>query len=96
MDIHCAPADNVKRVFNNAYPVSADDSMLGIRLEPELARRLEWLARATGRPKSDLAREALRAYLDANVEEARRQSLLASRAPTVDLPSDDTGWTAQN
>jgi len=34
--------------------------MLGIRLEPELARRLDWLARATGRPKSDLAREAIR------------------------------------
>ena len=69
--------------------------MLGIRLEPELARRLDWLARATGRPKSDLAREAIRRYLDDNVEEARRQSLLASRAPTAELPSDDTGWTAQ-
>ena len=68
--------------------------MLGIRLEPELARRLDWLARATGRPKSDLAREAIRGYLDNNVEEARRQSLLASRTPTAELPSDDTGWTA--
>ena len=76
--------------------MSASDSMLGVRLEPELARRLEWLARATGRPKSELAREALRRFLDANVAEAHRQSLLASRAPTVDLPSDDTGWTAQN
>lgn len=76
--------------------MSSIDTMLGIRLEPELARRLEWLARATGRPKSDLAREALRDFLDANVEEARRQSLLASQAPTDDLPSDDTGWTPQN
>ena len=46
--------------------------MLGIRLEPELARRLDWLARATGRPKSDLAREAIRRYLDSNADEARR------------------------
>ena len=70
--------------------------MLGIRLEPELRRRLDWLARATGRPKSDLAREAIRRYLDSNVEEARRQSLLASRVDTEDMPSDDAGWTAQH
>lgn len=76
--------------------MSTDDSILGIRLEPELARRLEWLARATGRPKSDLARAALRGYLDANVDEARRQSLLASRAPAVELTADDTGWSAQS
>ena len=69
--------------------------MLGIRLEPDLESRLDWLARATGRPKSDLAREALRGYLDSNVEEARRQSLLASRTPIADLTSDDTGWTPQ-
>ena len=69
--------------------------MLGIRLEPELARRLDWLARTTGRPKSDLAREAIRSYLDNNVEEARRQSLLASCAKNAELPSDDTGWKAE-
>ncbi len=33
--------------------------MLVIRLEPKLARRLDWLARATGRPKSELARDAI-------------------------------------
>lgn len=76
--------------------MGADVSMLGIRLEPELARRLDWLARATGRPKSDLAREALRSYLDANVVEARRQSLLASQAPVGEFTADDTGWTAQS
>jgi len=69
--------------------------MLGIRLEPELERRLDWLARATGRPKSDLAREAIRGYLDRNVEEARRQSLLASRTTIADMTSDDTGWSPQ-
>lgn len=70
--------------------------MLGIRLEPELARRLDWLARATGRPKSDLAREAIRRYLDSNAEEARRQSILASREVSEEMPSDDTGWMAQH
>lgn len=70
--------------------------MLGIRLEPELARRLDWLARATGRPKSDLAREAIRRYLDSNAEEARRQSILASRTRAAEMTSDDDGWTGQH
>ena len=70
--------------------------MLGIRLEPELSRRLDWLARATGRPKSDLAREAIRRYLESNADEARRQSLLASRVDAEDMSSDDSGWTAQH
>jgi len=69
--------------------------MLGIRLEPELERRLDWLARTTGRPKSELAREAIRGYLDRNIEEARRQSLLASRTTIADMTSDDTGWSPQ-
>lgn len=69
--------------------------MLGIRLEPELARRLDGLARATGRAKSDLAREAIRRFLDDNVEEARRQSILASGSPTTEIESDDSGWTPQ-
>ncbi len=69
--------------------------MLGIRLEPDLEGRLERLARATGRPKSELAREAIRGYLDNNVDEARRQSLLASGIAIVDMASDDTGWTPQ-
>ena len=69
--------------------------MLGIRLEPDLEGRLEWLARVTGRPKSDLAREAIRGYLDANIKEARRQSLLASRTRIAEMPSDDTGWMPQ-
>jgi len=67
--------------------------MLGIRLEPELERRLDWLADATGRSKSELAREAIRRYLEANAEEARRQSILASQATESEFVSDDTGWT---
>jgi RHH-type rel operon transcriptional repressor/antitoxin RelB len=67
--------------------------MLGIRLEPELARRLDWLARATGRPKSELARDAIRQYLESNAEEARRQSQLVSDSAGDELASDDSGWT---
>jgi RHH-type rel operon transcriptional repressor/antitoxin RelB len=67
--------------------------MLGIRLDPELERRLEWLAGATGRPKSDLARDAIRRYLEANADEARRQSIFASRVVEPALASDDTSWT---
>ena len=66
--------------------------MLGIRLEPELERRLDWLAGATGKPKSELAREAIRKFLEANAEEARRQSILASRVADPDFDPDDTGW----
>jgi RHH-type rel operon transcriptional repressor/antitoxin RelB len=38
--------------------------MLGIRLEPDLDRRLARLARKTGRSKSYYAREAIRQYLE--------------------------------
>ena len=56
--------------------------MFGIRLEPELDRRLTALAKKQGKTKSDLAREAIRRFLLENdlVAEARRQSLLVSRA----------------
>ena len=97
MDVTLPARDDVQLSFNTCCTRAMRNlraPMLGIRLEPELARRLDWLARATGRPKSDLAREAIRRYLDGNVEEARRQSLLASRARR-EMPSDDTGWTAQ-
>ncbi|HEY1659452.1 MAG TPA: ribbon-helix-helix protein, CopG family [Candidatus Sulfotelmatobacter sp.] len=38
--------------------------MLGIRLEPELEKKLDSLARETGRSKSYYAREAIRLYLE--------------------------------
>ncbi len=38
--------------------------MLGVRLEPDLERRLDALARKTGRTKSYYAREAIREYVD--------------------------------
>jgi RHH-type rel operon transcriptional repressor/antitoxin RelB len=38
--------------------------MLGIRLEPELEKRLERLAKETGRTKSYYAKLAIRQYLE--------------------------------
>ena len=56
--------------------------MLGVRLDEELEQRLAAVARTQGRSKSDIAREAVRRYVDRHDEalqaEARRQSLLAA------------------
>lgn len=64
--------------------------MLGVRLDTDLEARLAAVARTQGRSKSDIAREAVRRYVDLHDEayrrEARRQSLRASRR-------DDTGDT---
>ena len=38
--------------------------MLGVRLEPELEKRLERLAKKTGRTKSYYAKEAIRHYVE--------------------------------
>lgn len=59
--------------------------MLGVRLEPEIEERLRILAEATGRSKSEIAREAIRRYLQERdlTAEARRQSL------AVGGPEDD-------
>ncbi len=38
--------------------------MLGVRLEPELEKRLERLAKQTGRSKSFYAKEAIRKFLE--------------------------------
>ncbi len=38
--------------------------MLGVRLEPELEKRLERLAKKTGRTKSYYAKEAIRQYVE--------------------------------
>jgi len=56
--------------------------MLGVRLDAELARRLDAVARSQGRTRSDVVREALTRYLDedAFLAEARRQSLLVAAA----------------
>ena len=56
--------------------------MLGLRLDPTLEKWLAALARQRGRTKSDLAREAIRRYLETEVlpAEARRQSLRVANA----------------
>jgi RHH-type transcriptional regulator, rel operon repressor / antitoxin RelB len=58
--------------------------MLGVRLDDELERRLTSVARGQGRSKSDIAREAVRRYVDqhdaALWAEAKRQSLAAVAA----------------
>jgi RHH-type transcriptional regulator, rel operon repressor / antitoxin RelB len=75
--------------------------MLGIRLEPDLDRRLAALAKRQGKTKSDLAREAIRRYLmdDDLAAEARRQSLLVSEGDGeqraldfIDEVADLEGW----
>ena len=38
--------------------------MLGVRLEPELEKRLERLAKKTGRTKTYYAKEAIRQYIE--------------------------------
>jgi len=64
--------------------------MLGIRLEPELERELESLARKTGRSKSYYAREASRLYLE------DREDYLKGIAATnvASLPSRSKSWSS--
>ena len=64
--------------------------MLGVRLDDELEQRLTSVARTQGRSKSDVARDAVRRYVDlhdlAMRAEARRQSQRAAAR----------GWTDQD
>lgn len=64
--------------------------MLGVRLDDDLERRLTSVARTQGRSKSDIARDAVRRYVDlhdaAFLAEAKRQSLRASAR----------GWTEED
>jgi predicted transcriptional regulator len=45
--------------------------MLGVRLDPETERGLDAIARRTKRPKSQIAREVIRAYVSRFDHEAR-------------------------
>lgn len=67
--------------------------MLGVRLDSDLEERLAAVARTQGRSKSDIAREAVRRYVERHDEaflaEAKRQSLVAA---AHDLHAKDEDW----
>ena len=67
--------------------------MLGVRLDSELEQRLAAVARTQGRSKSDIAREAVRRYVErhdaAYLAEAKRQSL---RAAARGWTQEDDDW----
>ena len=59
--------------------------MLGIRLEATLEKRLERLAKRTGRSKSFYAREAIRQYLEEREDYLLGISVLERNEPTISL-----------
>ena len=59
--------------------------MLGIRLESALEKRLERLAKKTGRSKSYYAREAIRQYLEDREDYLLGLSVLERDEPTISL-----------
>ena len=59
--------------------------MLGIRLELELEKKLESLAKETGRSKSYYAREAIRQYLEDREDYLKGIAVLERREPRVSL-----------
>jgi RHH-type rel operon transcriptional repressor/antitoxin RelB len=63
--------------------------MLGIRLEPALEKRLEKLAKRTGRSKSYYAREAIRQYLEEREDYLLGLSVLERNEPTISLDELD-------
>ncbi|WP_267393293.1 MULTISPECIES: type II toxin-antitoxin system PemK/MazF family toxin [unclassified Sphingomonas] len=67
--------------------------MLGVRLDTDLEERLAAVSRTQGRSKSDVAREAVRRFVDLHDDayrrEARRQSL---RASARDDAADERFW----
>ncbi|MGM0575166.1 MAG: antitoxin MazE-like protein [Myxococcota bacterium] len=64
--------------------------MIGVRLDSEMERALDALARRQGRTRSDIVREALERYLEADElrAEARRQSLLVASDPAEEDAAD--------
>ena len=67
--------------------------MLGVRLDSDLEERLAAVARTQGRSKSDIAREAVRRYVERHDEaflaEAKRQSM---KAAARDRAVQDENW----
>jgi RHH-type transcriptional regulator, rel operon repressor / antitoxin RelB len=59
--------------------------MFSIRLSPELEKKLNCLARETGRSKSYYAREAIRQYLEDREDYLKGIAALERREPTITL-----------
>ncbi len=59
--------------------------MLGIRLEAELEKKLEALARETGRSKSYYAREAIRRFLEDREDYLKAIAVLERGEPSISL-----------
>lgn len=59
--------------------------MLGIRLDPDMEKRLETLAEKTGRSKSYYAREAIRVFLEDREDYLIGLAALEKREPRVSL-----------
>lgn len=63
--------------------------MLGVRLDSELEERLAAVSRTQGRSKSDIAREAVRRYVDLHDEAYRREARRQSTRASVRTSADD-------
>src|ERR1035438_7604968 len=61
--------------------------MLGIRLEPDLEKRLEKLAKQTGRSKSYYARLAIQQFLEDREDYLLGIAALARKEPRAAIPS---------
>ncbi len=59
--------------------------MLAVKLDPELERRLETLARKTGRSRSYYAREAIRQFLEDREDYLLGIAVLERHEPTISL-----------
>lgn len=60
-------------------------NMLGIRLEPELEKKLDSLAKQTGRSKSYYARHAIRQFIEEREDYLKGIAALERREPTITL-----------
>lgn len=59
--------------------------MLGVRLDPEMEKRLERLAKKTGRTKSYYAKEAIRQYIEDREDSLLADEILSKNEPTFTL-----------
>ncbi len=59
--------------------------MLGVRLEPEMEKRLERLAKRTGRSKSFYAREAIREFVEDHEDYLLAVEVSRLNEPTISL-----------